>query len=181
MKKLLLFVSIIIIPILLLTGCGKEKEEKVELKSIELFDKDYGFKTTFKYDPSLTISDLDIDDENKSREISFDIKELDIDVEMYYTDSGKKLADSVKEDRSNKKYYKEYKFNGHKAYVYSDYDDQLYLIIELKEDKNGTLYQLFVSLERDDNDEDVIVYNVFTQEALQDFFNSIEFEDNVKE
>ena len=92
-----------------------------------------------------------------------------------------KLADSVKEDRSNKKYYKEYKLNGHKAYVYSDYDDQLYLIIELKEDKNGTLYQLFVSLERDDNDEDVIVYNVFTQEALQDFFNSIDFKDNVKE
>ena len=108
-------------------------------------------------------------------------KELDIDVEMYYTDSGKKLADSVKKDRADKKYYKEYKLNGHNAYVYSDYDDQLYLIIELKEDKNGTLYQLFVSLERDDNDEDVIVYNVFTQEALQDFFNSIEFKDNVKE
>lgn len=179
MKKILLFVSIIIIPILLLTGCLNDKEEEVELKSIELFDKEYGFKTTFKYDSSLTVSDIDVDDENKSREISFEIKELDIDVDMYYTDSSKKLADSVKEDRSNKKYYKEYKFNGHNAYVYSDYDDQLYLIIELKEDKNGTLYQLFVSLERDDNDEDVIVYNVFTQEALQDFFNSIEFEDNI--
>jgi len=180
MKKLLLFISIMILPILLLTGCGNEKEEEVELKTIELLDKEYGFKSTFKYDPSFTISDVDVEEENQSREISFDIKELNLDVDMYYTDSDKKLANSVKEDRSNKKYYKEYKFNGHDAYVYSDDDNQLYLIIELKEDKNNIRYELFVTIESDEDNQDMIVYDVFTQEALQDFFNSIEFSDNVK-
>lgn len=177
MKKLLLLI-IFIVPLLFITGCGKE-EEKVVLKSIEYFDDGYGFKTTFKYDPSLTFTNVEYNDEGKAKELEFENKELGLDFSMYYTDSSKKLADSVKESRSEKSYYKEFKFNGYEGYCYSDYDDQLYVIINLKEDKNNVEYDLFISIESKDTD--TVVYDVFTQNILQDFFKSIEFEDTKKD
>lgn len=178
MKKILLIISIfIIVPVLFLTGCGNNEEsDQTKYKSIEYYDKGYGFKTTFKYDATNNFKDVEYDDESgKARELEFSNEELGIDFNMYYTDSGKTLADDVKKSRSDKKYYKEFKFNGHNAYCYSDYDDQLYLIINLKEDKNKVQYSLFVSLEADNTD--TVVYDVFTQQILQDFFNSIEFEE----
>ena len=75
----------------------------------------------------------------------------------------------------NKKYYEEFTFNGHEAYCYGDYDDSLYLIIKLKEDKNDVEYDLFVSI--DSKDTDTVVYDVLTQNTLQEFFKSIKFEE----
>ena len=177
MKKILLIISIfIIVPVLFLTGCGNNEKEKTEYKTIEYYDKGYGFKTTFKYDATNNFKDVEYDDESgKARELEFSNEELGIDFNMYYTDLGKNLAEDAKKSRADKKYYKEYKFNGHDAYCYSDYDDQLYLIINLKEDKNHVYYNLFVSLEADNTD--TVVFDVFTQQVLQDFFNSIEFEE----
>ena len=175
MKKVLILFLIILVPVLFITGCGKDNKEKTEYKTIELYDKDYGFKTTFKYDSSISFKDVEYYDKGKSRELEFEGEELGIDFSMYYTDSSKKIADDVKESRSDKNYYKEFNFNGHDAYCYGDYDDTLYLIINLKEDKNNVEYDLFVSMES--KDVDTVVYDVFTQNTLQEFFKSIEFKE----
>ena len=177
MKKLLLLITILIVPILLITGCGNKDKKVIDnSKTIELEDSGFKFKTIFKYDPSLTIDDIEYDDENKSRELSFEMTELGLDFEMYYTETGTSIFNSTKESRSNKKYYQEYKFNGYDAYCYSDYDDHLYVIISLKKDnKKDVVDELFVSIESDNVD--TIVYDVFTQDTLQKFFNSIKVEE----
>ena len=179
MKKVLLLICIVFIPVLFLTGCGEAKNTKVDYKEIEYSDEGYGFKTTFKYDSSLTFNNVEYSDEGKAKELEFDSKELNLSFDMYYTDSSKSLANSVKESRADKTYYKEYKFNGYDAYCYSDYDDHLYVIINLKEDNNNVEYDLFVSIES--NDTDTVVYDVFTQNTLQEFFNSIKFEEIEKD
>ena len=175
MKKILILFVIVMTPLLFITGCGKEKE-KIEYKTIELSDDGYGFKTTFKYDSSLTFKDIEYNDEGKSKELEFESEELGIDFSMYYNDLGKNIAEDTKTSRSKMKYYKEFKFNGHDAYCYGDYDDSLNMIIRLKEDKNNVYYNLFISMESEDVD--TVVYDVLTQNTLQEFFNSIEFEEN---
>lgn len=175
MKRVLLLLIIFIVPLLFITGCEDKNEIKNDYKTIEYYDEGYGFRTSFKYDSSLTFSDVEYNNEGKAKELEFESKELNLDFEMYYTDSSKNLADSSKESRKDKKYYKNYKFNGYDAYCYSDYDDQLYIIINLKEDKNNVEYDLFISIES--KDVDTVVYDVFTQNTLQEFFNSIEFKE----
>lgn len=174
MKKILILFVIVMTPLLFITGCGKEKD-KIEYKTIELSDDGYGFKTTFKYDSSLSFKDVEYDDEGKSKEVEFENEELGIDFSMYYTDSSKSIAEDSKKTRSNKKYYKEFKFNGHDAYCYGDYDGSLNMIIKLKEDKNNVEYDLFIAM--DSEDVDTVIYDVLTQNTLQEFFNSIEFEE----
>ena len=176
MKKLFIFLTILVIPVLLITGCGKKENNKTsDLKTIELADDGFKLKTTFKYDPSLTISDIEYDDEGKSKELEFTIDELDLDFQMYYTESSKEISEDLKTSRSGKKYFKDFNFNKYNAYSYGDYDDKLDLNIDLVNDTSkNTVTKLFVSI--DSNNTDTIVYDVFTQNTLQEFFNSIEVE-----
>ena len=169
MKKKLLLVLLLPLFILLLTGC----EEKDNRKSISITDPVFGYETTFKYKPEENFSEVKTDKSGASTEISFDNKDLDVEFQMYYTKMMKKSYDTSKEARSRQKYYKEYKYGKYEAYAYGEYTSGIYLNILLGVDSTETAHILFVSIDRIDTDDSVIVANVLDKK-LKDFFNSIE-------
>lgn len=171
MKKKLFILLLIPTFVLVLTACGNSK------KTIELTDENLGYKTTFTYEKDKDYSEVKENADGASKEISFESKSLDLEFEMYYNTTGTKTFDSIKKGRSEKKYYKEYKFGNYQAYAYGDYDDGLYLNIILDEDKEKNEYAvLFVSIEREDNNRDVIVADVVADKEVQALFNSLKFE-----
>ena len=92
---------------------------------------------------------------------------------MYYTQMSKTSYDKSKEIRTNQKYYKEYKYGKYDAYAYGDYSSGIYLNILLGVDSTDTAKILFVSIDRLDTNEDIIVAKLLDKE-LKTFFNSIE-------
>lgn len=180
MKKKLLFILLIPAFLLLFTGCGKEEKQEIkkdDTKKIILSDDGFGYKTTFSYDKTEKYSDFEEDKESgRSTTIEFENEELDLEFEMYYTDM---LEDSYKKTqvaRSTQKYYKEYKFGKYNAYAYGEYSSGLYMNILLEIDDKGYAKILFVSMDRLDNDDSIVVADVLEDDKLQEFFNSIEFE-----
>ncbi len=175
MKKLL----ILLIPIVLigLTACGKTHEKILENeKTIILEDTKLGLKTTFTYEDKDKYGDIEFSDEGASRSVEFDNEELDAEFEMYYNTMTDTAYKTSKDTRSNQKYYKEYKFGKYKAYAYSEYPNNIKLNILLKENSNNMYDVLFVSIDRLDTDESIIMKEVLDGEELQKFFNSIKFE-----
>ena len=176
-KKILL---LLLIPLLLLvtTACDKthegEAKDKKLTKTIELSDSKLGFTTTFTYDAEEKFTDVEEQTGGASKEITFVNKDLDVSFDMYYNTMRTASYNDSEKSRSTQKYYKEYKFGDYEAYAYGNYDDGIYLNILLGIDEDDMAEVLFVSIERLDNDQDVIVSNVL-DEKLQDFFNSMEF------
>jgi len=176
MKKLLI---LLLIPILLvgLTACGsKNTNTKTNQKTIVLEDKKLGFKTTFSYDVKEKFSDIEYSDEGASREVEFDNDELDAEFQMYYNTMTDTSYNTNKDVRSHQKYYKEYTFGKYKAYAYSDFSNNIKLNILLNENKNKMYDVLFVSIDRLDNDNSIVMAEVLDDEVLQDFFKSMKFE-----
>ena len=176
-KKLLLL--LLIIPLLLITtACDKthegETKDKKITKTIELSDSKLGFTTTFTYDAEEKFSDVEEKTGGASNEISFKNEDLDVTFQMYYNTMRTATYNDSEKVRSAQKYYKEYTFGDYEAYAYGEYDDNVYLNILLGIDEDDMAEVLFVSIDRIDNDKDVVVAEVL-ENKLQDFFNSMEF------
>ena len=169
MKKKLLFILLLPVFILLLTGC----EDKDNRKSITLADPVFGYDTTFKYNPKENFSEVKNIEGGASKEIEFENKDLDVEFQMYYTKMSKTSYDRSKETRSKQKYYKEYKFGEYDAYAYGEYSSGIYLNILIGVDGYKDAHILFVSIDRLDTNEEVVVAKLLDKE-LKDFFNSIE-------
>ena len=80
---------------------------------------------------------------------------------MYYNTLSVKSYETAKKNRSVQKYYKEVKIGKYDGYVYGDTSSGLYLILKLDVDENDMAVLLFVSIDRLDTKEDVIVSDVF--------------------
>lgn len=176
-KKLLLL--LLIMPLLLITtACDKthegETKDKKITKTIELSDSKLGFTTTFTYDAEEKFSDVEEKTGGASNEISFENEDLDVSFQMYYNTMRTTTYNDSEKSRSEQKYYKEYTFGDYEAYAYGEYDDNVYLNILLGIDEDDMAEVLFVSIDRMDNDKDVVVAEVL-ENKLQDFFNSMEF------
>lgn len=169
MKKKLLFILLLPVFILLLTGC----EEKDTRKSISLTDPVFGYETVFKYNKDEKYSEVKTNEGGLSKEIEFENPDFDVEFQMYYTKMMKKSYDETKKIRANQKYYKEYKFGKYEAYSYGEYSSGIYLNILLGVDSTDTAKILFVSIDRLDANEDIVVAKLLDKE-LKDFFNSIE-------
>ena len=74
-----------------------------------------------------------------------------------------------------KKYYKEYKFGKYEAYAYGEYSSGIYLNILLDVDKTETAKILFVSIDRIDTDENIVVADVLDKK-ISKLFDTIEVE-----
>ena len=170
MKKKLLFILLLPLIILGLTGCGEKKDTR---KTISISDPVFGYETSFKYDEKEKFSDAKVNKSGVSTEISFENSELDVEFQMYYTKMSKTSYDRSKEIRASQKYYKEYKYGKYEAYAYGDYSSGMYLNILIDVDSNDIAKALFVSIDRLDTNESVVVADVLDKE-LKDFFNSIE-------
>ena len=175
-KKLLL---LLLIPVLLLiTGCGETKEKEVKIddtKKIVLKDEGFGYTTTFSYDKKEKYSDVEEEKDNgRSTQITFENEELDLQFSMYYTDMSSNAYKSTQEARKKQKYYREYKFGKYDAYTYGEYGSGLYVSILLETGEDDMAKILFVSIDRLDSDENVVVADVVEEETVQELFNSID-------
>ena len=130
-------------------------------------------ETVFKYDNTENFTNLNKEEGGASQEITFENPDLDVEFDMYYTKMSKSSFDRSKEVRSKQKYYKEYKFGEFDVYAYGEYSSGLYLNILLGVDSTNTAKILFVSIDRLDTNEDVVVSKLLDKE-LKTFFNSIE-------
>ena len=177
MHKKILVLLLISIILLATTACGgthegKEQDKKLT-KKIELVDKKLGFNTTFTYDANEKYSDVEEDNDGASTAIEFKNEDLDVDIEMYYNTMTTTSYNETQKTRSAQKYYKEYKYGDYEAYAYSEYPDKVKISILLGiEDDMAEV--LFVSIERIDNNEDIIIPDVLDKD-LKAFFNSMEF------
>ena len=171
---------------ILVTGCQKGTEEtkkeaqkpKTEeetIKTIELVDEKLAYQTTFTYPAEEKFSNIEYYDEGASKEITFKNEELDLNFQMYYTSMTIESYKNSEEARSHQKYYKKYKFGKYEAYAYSNYESSLNMNILLKETDSKMAQVLFVSMERIDAKEEVVVADVVDSKKLQDFYNSIKF------
>ena len=176
MKKKLLILLLIPALLITLTACdkkGKDTKKENNVKTITLKDEKIGYKTTFSYDKKENYSEVK-EESGASKEISFDNEDKDVSFQMYYNKISDNSYETSKNNRSEQKYYKEYKFGKYEAYAYSEYDDGLYVIIKLAEEDNMDIL-LFVSIDRIDNNKDIIVKDVFEKD-LNKFFNTIKIE-----
>lgn len=172
MKKKLLLILLLPVFILLLTGCGKKESTT---KTIPLIDSVFGYATTFNYDVSENYSGVTKKEGGASKEIEFKNEDLDVSFQMYYTRMSKTSYDRSKEVRSAQKYYKEYKFGKYDAYAYGEYADGIYLNILIDVDSTETAKILFVSIDRLDTNDSVVVADVLDKD-LKKFFNTIKVE-----
>ncbi len=182
MKKKLLLLLLVPALLLVLTGCDKKetKKEPVEsnTKTIELTDENFGYKTTFTYNKNENYSDIEVDTESgRTTQIEFENEALDVEYEMYYTDMTTASYENTQKTRSAQKYYKEYTFGEYKAYAYGEYGSSLQLNILIDTDKEKDMAKiLFVSIDRLDTNQDVVVSDVVADTKVQDFFNSMKVE-----
>ena len=170
MKKKILIILLLPIIVLLLTGCNEKKDDR---KSISLVDPVFGYETVFKYNKNENFTKPEYEEGGASKEITFKNEDLDVEFQMYYTKMTKSSYDRSKEVRSKQKYYKEYKYGKYEAYAYGEYTSGIYLNILLDVDSTDTAKVLFVSIDRLDTNEDVVVSKVLDKD-LKEFFNSIE-------
>jgi len=171
MKKVL-FILLLPIIILGLTGCGEKKDTR---KTITLEDSAFGYATTFKYDENEKFTDIEAEKSGVSNSLTFKNEELDVEFQMYYTRMMKTSYETSKKARSAQKYYKEYKFGEFDAYAYGDYTSGIYLNILLGVDNTETAKVLFVSIDRIDTNQGVVVADVLDKK-LNKFFNTIQVE-----
>lgn len=168
MKKKFLFVSVLLIG-LFITGCGKTPKETITIK-----DNSLKYKTTFEYDKEDGFKFKKKVKGGKYSEIEFTNKKENLKYDMYYSKSTSTTADNIKKNRKNNRYYKEYKFGEYDAYVYGEYNDNLYLIITLKSDmKEKENIELFVSIEQINYKKEEVVFDIFNKKTNQEFFKSI--------
>lgn len=172
MKKKILLVTLITLSLFIFSGCKDNKTETKSKEKISLEDKTFGYKTTFEYDKE---DGFEFDKEEtggKYAEILFNNTNENLEFDAYYTESTKATSDSIKASRKEKKYFKEYKFGKYSAYSYNDYDDDLYLVITIDE-KDNYSKEIFVSIEKIDYKKEGIVFEMFDNKVIQNFFKSI--------
>ena len=175
MKKKIIILLLLVLSVSVVTACGKEKPKKEETKTITLQDDKKGYKTTFTYPKTEKYSEPTKEESGASSEIDFENEEKDVEFQMYYNTITDKSYETSKEGRSKQKYYKEVKAGKYEGYVYGEYSSGLYAIFKLEENKDGLDVLLFVTIDRLDTNEDIVVADVFDKE-LKDFFNSMKFE-----
>ena len=169
MKKKIILLVLLLLPVLLLTGCDNKKVNPQ--KNIALTDPTFGYETSFEYEDE-NFTDIKSEKGGASNELTFKSEDLDVEFQMYYTKMSKSSYERTQEARSKQKYYKEYTFGDYKAYGYGEYSSGLYLNILLDVDSTDTAKILFVSIDRLDTDETQIVVDIVDQKLMR-FFNSI--------
>ena len=171
MKKKILSVLLMTIMFFGLTGCGGNSADKDKLTY-----KDDSLKLTseFEYNKDDGFEFVKNVPDGRFAEIEFRNKKENLYFDMYYTETSKEQIEILKNDRKEKKYFKEYKFDKYDAYVYSDFESNLYLIVDLKENKDtNSLIELFVGIELEEFDKDAVVFDIFNKDIIYNFFSSI--------
>lgn len=172
MKKKLLLSILLLTSIFMFAGCEKKSNKEV----IEIKDSTLKYTTSFEYDKEDGFGSVTKKTGGKFSEIEFKNEKENLNFDMYYSETTDITAKNVKTNRKdNQKYYKEYKFGEYDAYIYSNYGDNLYVVITLKEDtKEHKEVDLFVSIETIKYDKDLVLFDEFNKnDTIKNFFKSI--------
>ncbi len=165
---------------LLLSGCGNttiNTNNNDGLNKIEIYDEEKGFKTTFSYDESVNYSKVEKDDEDDITAYEFINDDLDVEIQMFYVDLDYATYNNIQLSHKNEVNYKEYAFNNFDGYTFGQLDEELDLYIILNDDKEKKNYNLlYVTINRMDQDEKIVVREVFDEKELQALFDTIDFE-----
>lgn len=174
MKKKILLSLLVIISLFIFTGCDKKKEDNKG--TITIKDSTLKYTTTFTYDKNDGFEFLEKVTGGKYSEIEFKNEKENMLFDMYYSESSDDNAKKIKQNRKeNQKNFKEMKFGEYDGYIYSNYADDLYIVITLKEDtKEHKVVELFTSVETINYSNDAIVYEMFDEsKVVKKFFKSI--------
>ncbi|MBQ3474767.1 MAG: hypothetical protein IJH20_01150 [Bacilli bacterium] len=170
MKNKLLVSLTFVLCLVILTACGSSsKNEKItytdsKLKLTTTFE--YSKDDDFKFEKNVK--------GGKYEEMEFSNEKQNLYFDMYYTKSSTKTCEAVKKDRQDDKNYKEYKFGDYAAYTYGNSDENLYLVIDIKDlKKEKETLELFISINTIKYDKKFAVADVFKNDVLQNFFKSI--------
>ena len=175
MKKKFIYGLLVIAVLFVITGCTeKKKEEKKEedTKTIEYKDIKTGYTTKFTCGRDSGYEVKDQDGSGKYLEITLANKRLNMEVEIYYTDTYTGGYEKAKENRKDSDGFKEYNWGKYSGYIYNVDDDSLYFDI-LLDDKGERDTSLFGSFEVDN---DAKVLDVFDGESFQNLLKSMNYE-----
>lgn len=181
------YILILLPLILLLVGCGNNNvvnnnsNVDSDKKSIELIDEKKGLKTTLFYDNNIAYSQVDVDseraNEGESIAIEFDNDSLDVEIDAFYMSSTFDEYNAYETKYSNDDNYSKVRFNVFDGFTYGNSDDELNMLVILRSNRKEKKYDLLkVTISRLDDDEKVIVSEVFKGKELQDLFGSLRFE-----
>ena len=171
---------LLLIPLtILVSACGNTKGQKQDnTKTITITDINKKVETKFTYEKKLGFSEVNVYKNDGSPTIEFDNVSLDIDFEMYFMELATDTYEQTKENRKGKKFYKEYMFGKYDSYIYADYENNCTMNIQLKSNKkDNTTIILVITMDRLDDDENVVIADLIERKEMQDFFNSIEFDE----
>lgn len=166
--------------ILILSGCGSNNVNSTDnntLNKIELYDEEKGFKTTFSYDENVHYSDVEKDDEDDMVAYEFDNDDLDVELQMFYLSIDYDTYNNLLASHTKDINFKKYVFNNFDGYTFGNLNEELELYIILNDNKKDHMYNLlYTIISRMDQDEKIIVRDVFNGKELQALFDSTTFE-----
>jgi hypothetical protein len=173
MKKKFIYGLFVLVALLTVVGCTKEKKEKkeeVETRTLTYTDNKTGYTTEFNYKDGQGYEITDYDNDGKYTEITIKNHKLNFEVEIYYTDVYSGGFEKAKDNRKESDGFKEYTWGKYKGYRYDVDDDDLYFDILLEEGERDI--SLFGSFEVEDEKN---VLEAFDSESFQSFLSSMKF------
>ena len=174
MKKVIYIMSLLFVTILLL-GCNKQ--DNVELISINFEDEQFGFLTTFEYDKTLDYSLISGPViENEYATMIMTSERLNLKIDFAYDELTKEQYDINKKSVSKYDSYKEYKYNGYNAYAFATGDDALYAYIIFSNNQNSINPALYIQFSLIDMNNKTDLKKIYNSNEIQSLLKSIKFQ-----
>ncbi len=168
MKKIVLSL-LIIVCLLMITGCKKSSE-----KIIRILSDEKSYVTTFKGSDNTFIQE-----NPKYNQIHSEV--LSLFISFDYIESTKEAYDYAKTHNFlgyeySKGSVKDYTWNNYSGYTYNVNDNEVYFRILLVDDKdNSIVLSAYVG---NKHTKDISVAKAFESKEVQDFLNTIEFKND---
>jgi hypothetical protein len=173
MKKKSLLLLLLCAVLLVFSGCTKN-EAKEKYKELVYEDEKTGYTTTFKFKENENYVITDDDEDGKYKQIEIENADLNVELEIYYTDHYTGGYEKQKDNRKASEGYKEYKWNNYEGYIYNADKDKVDFNIFLGNfDERDVV--LFGTLDDIDSTLKTNILEVFNGESFQNFMNSIVF------
>ena len=178
MKKKIVLSLLIVLSLIMITGCNKDKKNTTKKKvstDKEIVLKDEGFgTTTMIYSKD---KDYKIEEEHSGKytELTITSEKENFKMQLYHFDTSSASFGIGKANRSGSEGFMEYTWNNYKGYTYNGDKNSISFNILLKDD-SGSSKALFGSMEYVDVNT-ANVTETFRGENIQKLLNSITFEE----
>ena len=120
-KKILLGLVVITSLCLLLTGCGKNKDDDEIKNKMVLHDNRTGYTLTFTFDEKDVDKFVKVKDEQTEgafAQVEYRNEEKNMSLDMYFFKTSDESYVKGQENRMTSEHYKEYTWNGYEGYSY---------------------------------------------------------------